>query len=283
MSHRYDALEGIEENVPLPNNDQYDPNHTLVYTINSLSDTNNFCNTYNHNNGYNGLKLGQTIKINNSGYDTSTPYGSRTDIWYIAGFDMEHNQIAADDTIYDNGYGICLIPERYAIGANQTPISFHSNNENVGYVGSDMHKTILPNWVNSYLKSKLGNHLINRNVLLSNRISNDSYIGSSSYVWTTSYATLMSGCQLIGLKSSFMSKYDDGEANYKLPLFNYIYSAISSGRYWLRGMFCNGYEEYKVIDRGGKYLAHTSTSVFNSNGISEYMTFRYIRPMIYIR
>ena len=35
----------------------YDYTDSTIYTINSVSDTNNFCSTYNHDNGYKGLKL----------------------------------------------------------------------------------------------------------------------------------------------------------------------------------------------------------------------------------
>ena len=45
-----DALQDVENNIPLPNNSEYDPNHTLITTFNSISDTNNFCNNYNHDN-----------------------------------------------------------------------------------------------------------------------------------------------------------------------------------------------------------------------------------------
>ena len=44
-------------------NMEYDSNEPTIATFNSLSDVDNFCNTYNHNNNYNGLKLGQRIKI----------------------------------------------------------------------------------------------------------------------------------------------------------------------------------------------------------------------------
>ena len=273
-------MEDVENNIPLKNNSEYDPNHTLIATFSNSNDVNNFCNRYNHSNNYNGLKIGQTIKINNSGYDTNLVINGRDDIWYIAGFDCECNQVAADGSVYNNGYGICLIPKRYAISG----VAFHnSNNENVGYVGSDMHKTILPNWVNSYLKSKLGNHLINRNVLLSNQIGNEPGAGSSSYTWTTSYATLMSGCQLTGLKSSFASKYDDGEANYKIPLFNYIdFTDRTNKRYWMRGMIIYG-NKYRAITRSDKgyYTPGMAYALFSDDNLTE--TDNFIRPMIYIR
>lgn len=86
---RYDTLEEIENNIPLKNNSEYDPNHTLITTISSVSDANTFCNTYNHNNGYNGLKLGQRIQINDGVYNAA---------WIIAGFDLEAGNIAEDGT-----------------------------------------------------------------------------------------------------------------------------------------------------------------------------------------
>ena len=98
-----DALEEIEGNIstPVPNNTMYDSNHTIVATINSTADADNFCNKYNHANNYNGLKLGQIINIK---------YNNYTSQFIIAGFDMESNRYASDGTLYDNGYGICLMP-----------------------------------------------------------------------------------------------------------------------------------------------------------------------------
>ena len=48
------------------------------------------------------LRVGNYVTIQDGTYNA---------VWEIAGFDMEHNQTAADGTVYDNGYGICMIPK----------------------------------------------------------------------------------------------------------------------------------------------------------------------------
>ena len=199
----YDALEEIEEKLPLPNNSEYDPNHTLITTFNSTTDTNNFCNTYNHNNGYNGLKLGQRIQINDGTYNKA---------WYIAGFDCEADNIASDGTPNNNGYGICLFPEQYLV---ETYYDDRSGDWATTYIESYMHTTLLTE-ISSNLKNVLGDHLINRNVLLCNQ-------KGSVYQWTTSFADLISVGQVTGTFGVHYTIYDDGEANYRLPLFNHMY------------------------------------------------------------
>ena len=97
-------MEEIENSIPddsigIPNT-LYDASEPIISTLSSVSDANIFCNKYNHNNGYNGLKLGQTIVINDGMYDMR---------WQIAGFDLEYKKYASDGTIRDNGYGICLV------------------------------------------------------------------------------------------------------------------------------------------------------------------------------
>ena len=60
---------------------------------------------YHRNNIFTPAKLGNYIQFY---------YDSRFSAeWEIAGFNCEHNQTAADGTVYDNGYGILLIPKTY--------------------------------------------------------------------------------------------------------------------------------------------------------------------------
>ena len=227
---RNDALEDIEALLPGPN-DSYDPENTLIYTINSITDANQFCNTYNHNNRYNGLKLWQKIKINDGTYNTT---------WYIAGFDCEYNHTASDGTIKDNGYGICLVPETEIMGSTIWKNDIESSDRSGwSYEESDIHRIYLPQVSNS-LQQVLGSHLINRDVLLGNSVSYSE--GTKSYTWTKAYATLMSGCQLSGEQARWSNKYDDGEGNYQMPVYKFVdfWSAVKPSA-WIRGVSVYAY------------------------------------------
>ena len=140
------------------------------------------------------------------------------------------------------------------------------------------------------LQSILGSHLINRNVLLSSSISSIDESGASAYKWTTAYCTLMSVCQITGSFGNHCTKYDDGEANYKLPLYNFIsyYYTNDNYNYWLR----NTWGSYGP-DQGssaGRYCAYrTYTDNYYDTGKGYYVVNNTtngsygVRPMIYIR
>ena len=267
----YDAIEDIEN--ALPNvNDIYDPN-TIIATINSITDANQFCNTYNHNNGYNGLKLGQIIRINDGSYNND---------WYIAGFDCEYNHTASDGTIKDNGYGICLIPTSELISSKWC----QDNTEPVSYIESIVHVSTLPTIANS-LKNVLGDHLVNRNVLLGSKVSTEKKIGTISYTWTTAYCTLMSVGQITGTFASYNNKYDDGEANYKLPLFNYtVYRLDSSEDFFTRcayGLYYNSYFDPPLTGYKVWSIYYNSYSSNNIAGDEWPHNSLSICPLIYIR
>lgn len=88
-------------------NKRYDPNHTIIDIFDSEEKIDRFFDKYSYNNNYaynnfDNLKIGQRILIKDGNYDK---------LWFIAGFDAEHNKVASDGTIYDNGHGIMLIPE----------------------------------------------------------------------------------------------------------------------------------------------------------------------------
>ena len=242
-----------------PSVDATDPNTRYesknLGTWSSTSDVDTFMSKYNHANNYTGLSLGNYVTIQDGTYNTQ---------WVIAGFDMEHNQTAADGTTYDNGYGICMIPKTYiAIGAwGKVPSG--------GYKSSTMHTSTLPTVVTN-LKNVLGTHIVNRNVLLSSQVSSSKY--SYGYTWTTADATLMSAGQFTGTFASYRNKYDDGEANYKLPLFNYENYCVSKYTY-TRGIASLEYttvyctEQYPM--NGFRNFSSTDTT-FGS------------RPLIYLR
>ena len=271
----YDAIEEVEQNIlpPFTGNPNLvcDFNNTIVYTISSVTDADNFCNKYNHSNNYNRLQIGQRIRINDGVYNKT---------WYIAGFDCEYNHKASDGTIKDNGYGICLIPEVGLLKSTWT-----NANEITPYMQSTMNTVTLPK-VSNNLENVLGNHLVNRNVLLSNGCGGNNNPFSNSYAWTTSYCTLMSGCQLTGEIATYTNKYDDGEANYKLPLFDYIeYVEDDANSFWLRGTYdFDKYlptYDYRIFRAHQAYIDTSSQS--QRVGVNYVLLKKYIRPLIYIR
>ena len=220
-------------------------------TWSRASDVDAFLNTYNHANNYDGLSLGNYVTI---------PYDLTSVQFVIAGFDMEHNQTAADGTVYDNGYGICLIPKtRVVYGKWNNTVTTTG-----AYMSSYMHTTLLPNIVTK-LKNVLGNHIVNRNVLLSSTYTSGT---STAYTWTTADATLMSIGQMTGTFASHSNKYDDGEANYKLPLFDYE-NYWTSDRFWSRGMYSNS---AWFVDSDGDIVL----IAVNGSDVG-------VRPLIYIR
>ena len=291
----YDAIEEIEN--ALPNvNDMYDPN-TIIATINSITDANQFCNIYNHNNRYNGLKLGQKIKINDGAYNIN---------WLIAGVDYEADNIADDGSPNNNGHGICLIPESVPIRLVQwdsrAPWNSVDFNDmmHIPYINSTIRTNALRS-IGDNLKNVLGDHLINRNVLLGSSVSNSLYQGTISYTWTKDYCTLMSPLQIIGENcykrhsgdnfSMVSNNYDNGEANYKLPLFNYmklntyIHRDVFDADIWLRAYA----GVYDYIVSGKTYYSETAWKLTSAGNL--YATLSYndtagettACPMIYIR
>ena len=183
---------------------------------------------------------------------------------------MESNQKAADGTVYDNGYGICFIPQTQV---TTTATYWNDTNTLTGaYKSSTMHTKHLPGIVTK-LQNVLGSHLIQRNVLLSSSVGSDKH--SNAYTWTTSYATLMSNGQITGKFASNRNKYDDGEANYKLPIFNY--KEYKTGfHFWLRGVYGRSNSVY--------YVWYVNADGSTINGINVNRTDAFgVRPLIYLR
>ena len=178
---------------------------------------------------------------------------------------MESNQNAADGTVYDNGYGICLIPQ-----TKVTDGQWNASNTLTGaYKSSTMHNTTLPNIV-SKLQTILGSHIVTRNVLLSSSVGSNNY--SNAYTWTTAKATLMSIGKMNGSFAANRNKYDDGEANYKLPIFN-SKDFKTGSRFWSRGVWGyndSNYYAWRVDSVGNLYEG----IVRGTNGV---------RPLIYLR
>ena len=245
-----------------PSVDATDPNTRYeskdLGTWSSTSDVDTFLSKYNHDNNYTGLSLGNYVTIHDGTYNTQ---------WVIAGFDMEHNRKAADGTTYDNGYGICMIPKT-SVNVKGRGVWNTTDTTSGGYKSSYVHTTTLPTVVTN-LKNVLGIHVVNRNVLLSSTVTKGY---STAYTWTTADATLMSVGQMSGTFASHSNKYDDGEANYKLPLFNYEEYYYSDGTnvnmFWTR-----------CIDKLGTYSV-TNKGLFKGSYPSNKSG---LRPLIYLR
>lgn len=177
---------------------------------------------------------------------------------------MESNQLAADGTTFDNGYGICMIPQTQV-----TTEQWNNSNTLTGaYKSSTMHTTRLPGIVTT-LQRVLGSHIVQRNVLLSSSVNANK---SNAYTWTTAYATLMSIGQMTGTFAANRNKYDDGEANYKLPIFDSKEYKTGSG-FWSRGVWgydALDYRAWLVGNEGSIYYG----LVTNVSGV---------RPLIYLR
>lgn len=237
-------------------NDRYDPNHTLIATFNSIKDVDTFCNTYNHYNNYNGIKLGQRIQINDGKYNAT---------WYIAGFDVEHEQVSFDGTDYDNGYGIMLIPENGIEKCQWDNKNLLGNFQ--GFAKSYINTIVLRN-IGKILESVLGNHLIKRDVQLNNGTE---YPENNKCAWTAEYCTLPTIKQLTD-DYLYYSNIDNGEANYKLPLFNHMKYWCKNG-FWVRniwGKLCGFYRAFGVNYKG---------EIANDR-LDKYVQ---VRPLIYIR
>lgn len=248
-------------------NDQLDPNKRYksksLGTWSSTSDADTFLSRFNHDNLYKDgdteLAIGNTVSIRD---------GADNLVWIIAGFDMEHNQIAADGTVYDNGYGICLVP--HLVGCYTAKWN-KSNNLTGGYISSYVH-SYLNSTCSSRLKNVIGGHFVTRNVLLSNNIDSSNH--SNGYQWTTADLTLPSIGQVTGTFASHNNQYDDGEANYKLPLFDHAPFSYTGRTYTTRciyGYGTNGYSCWSINGDVGNIRDATVT------------TSCYIRPLIYIR
>lgn len=231
-------------------------------TWSSVKNVDEFFDLCNHDSGYYGASIGSIITIKDGTYNKD---------WVIAGFDCEYNHKASDGNIKNNGYGICLIPKS-CLGHAQWD-SF-KNYKAKGYHDSDINVYTLPE-VATNLKKVLGNHLIKRNVLLSNSV--DSNYHANSYAWTTAYCTLMSMGQVTGTFASNRNKYDDGEANYKLPLFNYETWSFDDW-VWLRGL-CGD----SVNGTNNTAYGLTTNGSSSCNSIASWANTNGIRPLIYIR
>ena len=297
--------------------DGYD--ESAYFTISSVSDADTFSSRFHHSTDssipsyYDSttgttLALGNRININDGTYNTQ---------WMIAGFDVEYNRTATDGITYNNGYGIALIP---VVNLGSHMLFYYKKSgtayTTAYYTGTYFYRSVTSTMVNA-LKTVLGTHLIQRDVLLSqSENSVPSYYSSwsavlycpQSYAWTTSYLTSMSVYQVLGESalsttlftygsgtyggdtSSYAKilNYDIGEANYKLPVFDTT-NAYNGYPYYIRG------ERRRMVphsDDNDYYYSYismngSSNSIYLNNiycdGTSYVSGYANIRPMIYIR
>ena len=147
---------------------------------------------------------------------------------------------------------------------------YAGSNPSGAYKASAMHISTLPAIV-SKLENVLGSHIVTRNVLLSSSI--DSNYCSNAYTWTTSKATLMSIGQMTGTFAKNSTKYDDGEANYKLPIFNSREYKTGS-RFWSRGIWGSSHSSY------GVHRVNSDGGISYNLGVGDTLG---VRPLIYLR
>jgi hypothetical protein len=183
------------------------------------------------------LYLGDYVTIKNA--------GAYSGDWMIAGFNTHKN--VGDNFDPVDGVScagtvnhIAMIPRSagFALG---TPMNSTSTTSG-GYAGSSM-RTHLNETVVPALTESLGKRLLIRQMLLTNAVdTNKSHDYSdlpgvsSSRAWYLSRAELMSEAQVCG-DTVWGSPNDTGEADEKLPVFNFIKpNAFDRESFWLRSV-----------------------------------------------
>lgn len=173
------------------------------------------------------LYIGDQITIQDGTYNA---------VWLIAGFDTEYNK---GDTAITTHH-ITLIPKTplYNAAMNST------NTTTGGYKGSAMHTSEMPS-LNTKLQNALGSHLLTHRVIVSNAVNTEAASGgmstwkgaANSWEWLDVKAVLLSEAQIYGGKAWGSSGHDTGEANQKLPIFNFINPVqFSRWHFWLRSV-----------------------------------------------
>lgn len=273
-----------------PNPEKYED--VKIATWNDVSDVVSFFNTYNADNQWSGLKLGNYIEIKTYNLQENTTThelekdGYYYTEWVIAGFDCEKRDS------HDNGYGICLIPKTPLIDKDGGTIAISYNDpypqENAGYKNSNIHRYLNDYWVKAL--EVLGDHLVDRDVRLSNEVEdaeilNGSWV-SSDYIWTKAKLTLLSIGQVTNKFNSHTNEYDDGESDYYLPIFEQIEYPTKSmetpyeNSWWVRNLVGRFSKEYSPDDfRMGAYAINDYTGTIEKHFIDESLG---LMPMIYL-
>ena len=249
-----------------------------TYYLTSISDVDNFLSRFTHDNNYKDGN--EELAVGNRIYIGSTT--SSDPVWIIAGFDVEHSKTAADGTVYDNGYGIALVPGTTFEHANTR---WDSSINNIPYLHSDIFKATNnsgtpgdPATTSSIFTNLryASSHFVKRNLLLSDKLDSSGY--SCSYKWTQSYMSLLSYAQITGSVGTMNTIYDDGEANYQLPLFKYEGIRAVYGNYWLRNIN-NTDSIYYVSSSREPYSKYYKETIYSKR----YIESCGIAGMIYIR
>ena len=130
-------------------------------------------------------------------------------LYVIAGFDLEANNLATDGTSANNGYGVYLITPTVA---NQCSWS-NSSTVPESYINSNVRNNVSVNtpYDDNY-RDLMGDHLVERNVLVSSAV-NPSTGKPTSYSWSKESITVPTMHNMTG-----DSNIDDGELNFQLPL-----------------------------------------------------------------
>ena len=202
--------------------------------------------------------------------------GTYNATWEIAGFDIFGKRQAADGTVIDDGYGIALIP-RTSLTNSQMYGTY--NVMPAGYLGcAPMQNTLSA--IQTKLEAVLGDHLVTRNLYLSNA-ANDN--GSTGGKWTTGKLSLLSLTQLDGRNygsvGSGYTIYDCGEANQKLPLFNHErYWLPYREWYWTRSL----YKKFTYLNTiyAGAWDVSSDGSINGHHNVSDSSG---VRPLIYVK
>lgn len=230
-------------------------------TWSSSSDVDTFFNTYNSDNGYDNLSLGNYVSIAS---------GFGTNVWMIAGFDT-YKGIGQNTGIS----GITLIPKTYLNVSGSTGFTMNSSaTTNGGYNGTVMKSTTLAN-IGTQLQSTLGStHLKNINALVSSSTNTsasriDGLTGAANNCgWINTYVILPSELQIFG-SSVWGNSFDSGESISQLPVFRFISpNEYARWDYWLRAVASS--TDFAYASQSGDCW-HSAANVN-----------RGIRPLIYV-
>jgi hypothetical protein len=197
-------------------------------TWSSSSDVDTFFNTYNTDNGYDNLSLGNYVSI-------ASEFG--TNVWMIAGFDIYKGIGSCTSG------GIVLIPKTYLSVSNTTGFTMNSSaTTSGGYNSTVMGSTTLVN-IGTQLQSTLGSsHLKNLNILVSSSTNasatrSDSLTGAATNCgWINRYVVLPTEIQIFG-SNVWGNSFDAGELIMQLPIFRFISpNEYAYWDFWLRAV-----------------------------------------------
>ena len=218
-----ESLENINSNLVF--NSIY--KHRDLGTITSSNRDEWIAKHINSDGTFRNIYVGDEVTIQDGTYNAK---------WVVAGLDTEYNK----GNIPLTTHHISLIPQTYLFNA-----PMNDTDTTVGaYAGSKMHTTTLVTIANN-LKNALGNHLLERRVLLSSNMNSSiasmegtGYTGSTNdWKWCSAYCTLLTEVQVYGSTICSSSFYDVGDGCSQLPLFKFVnHTYHSRFNFWLRAV-----------------------------------------------